>query len=226
MVPPLQSLLRVRGSGRKKVNLADLLRRQNVNLEQALAFFVFAVVTSITPGPNNIMLTATGANVGVRRGLTHMFGVALGFALMIFVVAAGAGTALTDNPAAMQALRYVGIAVLLWLAWKIGTAGRAGPAARERPVGFLAAALFQWVNPKAWLICAGAVSGFLREDGSGALLQASLFAAIFLLAGTPCMMLWLGFGAAMQRVLKSERALRGFNISTGVLLALTVLLLI
>jgi threonine/homoserine/homoserine lactone efflux protein len=196
-----------------------------VNLEQVLAFFVFAVVTSITPGPNNVMLTATGANVGVRRGLPHMFGVSLGFALMIFVVAAGAGTALIDNPAAMRALRYVGIAVLLWLAWKIATAGRAGPA-RERPVGFLAAALFQWVNPKAWLICAGAVSGFLREDGSGALFQAFLFAAIFLLAGTPCMMLWLGFGAAMQRVLKSERALRGFNIAMGVLLALTVLLLI
>ena len=75
-------------------------------------------------------------------------------------------------------------------------------------------------------ICAGAVSGFLREDGSGALFQAFLFAAIFLLAGTPCMMLWLGFGAAMQRVLKSERALRGFNIAMGVLLALTVLLLL
>ncbi len=196
-----------------------------MSLEQVLAFFVFAVVTSITPGPNNVMLTATGANVGVRRGLPHMFGVALGFALMIFVVAAGAGTVLTDNPAAMRALRYVGIAVLLWLAWKIATAGRAGPA-RERPVGFLAAALFQWVNPKAWLICAGAVSGFLREDGSGALLQAFLFAAIFMLAGTPCMMLWLGFGAAMQRVLKSERALRGFNIAMGVLLAATVVWLV
>jgi threonine/homoserine/homoserine lactone efflux protein len=172
------------------------------------------------------MLTATGANVGIRRGLPHMFGVSLGFALMIFVVAAGAGTALIENPAALQVLRYLGIAVLLWLAWKIATSGRAGPAERQRPVGFVEAALFQWVNPKAWLICAGAVSGFLREDGSGAMLQAGLFAAIFVLAGMPCMMLWLSFGAAMQRVLRTERALRGFNVAMGVLLAATALLIV
>ena len=197
-----------------------------MTLEQAVAFAIFAVVTSITPGPNNVMLTATGANVGIRRGLPHVAGVSLGFALMIFLVAAGAGTALTDNPAIMRALRYVGIAVLLWLAWKIANAGRAGPAERARPIGFVAAALFQWVNPKAWLICAGAVSGFLREDGAGAIGQAGLFAAIFIVAGAPCMMLWLGFGAAMQRVLRTERALRAFNIAMGLLLAATIPLLL
>ena len=197
-----------------------------MTLEQVVAFVVFAVVTSITPGPNNVMLTATGANVGIRRGLPHMAGVSLGFALMIFIFAAGAGTALIDNPALMRALRYVGIAVLLWLAWKIGTAGRAGPAGRERPVGFVEAALFQWVNPKAWLICAGAVGGFLREDGSGAVLQAALFAAIFIVAGMPCMFVWLGFGAAMQRLLRTERALRAFNVAMGLLLAATAVLLV
>ena len=197
-----------------------------MTLEQVVAFFVFAVVTSITPGPNNVMLTATGANFGIRRGLPHVLGVSLGFALMIFVVAAGAGTALIDNPAAMRVLRYVGILVLLWLAWKIATAGRAGPAGRERPVGFIEAELFQWVNPKAWLICAGAVSGFLREDGSGATVQAGFFALIFIVAGMPCMLLWLGFGAAMQRILRTERALRAFNLTMGGLLAATALLLL
>src|SRR5215212_3723338 len=108
-----------------------------MSLEQVVAFFVFAVVTSITPGPNNVMLTATGANFGIRRGIPHMLGVGLGFALMLFVVAAGAGRVLLGNPEAMWWLRVVGIAVLLWLAWKIATAGRGGPAARPRPITFL-----------------------------------------------------------------------------------------
>ena len=195
-----------------------------MDLEQVVAFFVFAIVTSITPGPNNIMLTATGANFGMRRGLPHALGVALGFALMIFLVAAGVGGVLLANEAAMRVLRYVGIAVLLWLAWKIATAKRAD-AAGGRPISFLEAVAFQWVNPKAWLICAGAVSGFLHA-GAGAIPQAALFAAIFIVAGLPCMLAWLGFGAAMQRVLKSDRVLRGFNIAMGLLLAASIVLLV
>src|SRR5688500_20220486 len=97
-----------------------------MNAEQLLAFVVFAIVTSITPGPNNVMLTATGANVGFRRGLPHVAGVSLGFALMLFLVAAGLGAAILDSPEAMRMLRYAGIAVLLWLSWKLATAGRPG----------------------------------------------------------------------------------------------------
>jgi threonine/homoserine/homoserine lactone efflux protein len=196
-----------------------------MNLEQAAAFVVFAFVTSITPGPNNVMLTATGANVGVRRGMPHVLGVALGFSLMIFLVAAGAGAALLDSPQAMRVMRLLGIAVILWLAWKIATAGRAGDGGRERPVGFVEAVLFQWVNPKAWLICAGAVSGFLRAE-IAAIPQAAIFAALFLVVGTPCMLVWLGFGAAMQRILRSDAALRRFNVTMGIVLAATVVLLV
>jgi threonine/homoserine/homoserine lactone efflux protein len=197
-----------------------------MSFEQVLAFCVFAVVTSITPGPNNVMLTATGANVGVRRGLPHLFGVNLGFALMVFVVAAGAGSALLATPSFLQAIRYVGIAVLLWLAWKIAMAGRAGSGVREPPIGFWEAAAFQWVNPKAWLMCAAVVSGYLHQDGPGALGQAALFAAIFSFLGLPCSMVWLGFGAAMQRLLRTDRALRSFNVGMGLLLAASVVLLL
>jgi threonine/homoserine/homoserine lactone efflux protein len=197
-----------------------------MSLEQIAAFLVFAIVTSVTPGPNNIMLTATGANFGIVRGLPHMFGVALGFALMLFLVAVGAGGILLDNPGAMRILRWAGIAVLLWLAWKIGTAGRARGTARERPINFWQAVAFQWINPKAWLICASAVGSFLDADGAGAGAQAAIFAAIFIVAGLPCMALWLAFGAGMQRFLAGERALRRFNIAMGVLLAATVLLIV
>jgi threonine/homoserine/homoserine lactone efflux protein len=197
-----------------------------MSLEQVIAFVVFAVVTSITPGPNNVMLTATGANVGIRRGLPHVLGVGLGFALMVFVVAAGAGAALLENPEMMRWLRVVGIAVLLWLAWKIATAARADGEARKRPIGFYEAAAFQWVNPKAWLICAGAVGGYLDAEGSGAIGQAALFALIFIVAGTPCMFVWLGFGALMQRLLRTDRALRAFNITMALTLAASVILLV
>lgn len=197
-----------------------------MSIEQGLAFFVFALATSITPGPNNVMLTATGANFGVRRGLPHMFGVAVGFSLMMFIVAAGAGAAFLANPAIMTGMRVVGVAVLLWLAWKIATAGRSAAVSRGRPIGFFEAAAFQWVNPKAWLICTGAVAGFLQAGEENALQQAAFFAAIFLAAGLPSMMAWLGFGAAMQHLLKSDRALKVFNIAMGLLLVASVLFLV
>ena len=196
-----------------------------MSLEQVAALFVFAVVTSITPGPNNIMLAATGANVGIRRGLPHLIGVNLGFALMLFLFSAGVGAAVVANPAIMGVLKYLGIAVLLWLAWKIATARRAKGGGSERPIGFLEAAGFQWVNPKAWLMCAGAVSGFLQV-GSSALLQAAIIAGVFIVAGAPSSMAWLGFGAAMQAVLRTDRALRAFNIAMGLLLAATILVLV
>ena len=189
-----------------------------------IAFAVFALVTSITPGPNNVMLTATGANVGIRRGLPHVLGVALGFGLMLFIVAAGAGSALTGSPSIMRALRVLGIAVLLWLAWKIATAGRTNGAARERPIGFFEAAAFQWVNPKAWLFCAGAVGGFLEGGSSPPAIQAALFSAITMAIGIPCMLVWLGFGAGMQRLLRTDRALRTFNVTMGLLLAATAVI--
>lgn len=196
-----------------------------MSLEQVVALFVFAVVTSITPGPNNIMLAATGANVGIRRGLPHLIGVNLGFALMLFLFSAGAGAAVVANPAIMGVLKYLGIAVLLWLAWKVATARRADGSGRERPIGFFEAAGFQWVNPKAWLMCAGAVSGFLQAESSP-LLQAAIIAGVFIVAGAPSSMAWLGFGAAMQAVLRTDRALRAFNIMMGLLLAATVVVLL
>jgi threonine/homoserine/homoserine lactone efflux protein len=145
---------------------------------------------------------------------------------MIFLVAAGAGATLVENPLAMRVIRILGVLVLLWLAWKIATAGRGGSVERERPVGFYEAAAFQWVNPKAWLACASAVGTFLQGEGSSAVAQAALFAGLFIVTGTPCMTVWLGFGAAMQRLLRSDRALRGFNVAMGLLLAATVFVVV
>lgn len=195
-----------------------------MSLEPILAYFVFAIVTSITPGPNNVMLAATGANVGVWRGLPHMFGISFGFGVMLFLLTVGMGTALTGNATLMLGLKVAGIAVLLYLAWRIATAGRTASGERERPIGFLGAVAFQWVNPKAWLIAAGSVS-FLQPD-IAPILQAAFFGLTFVVLGTPCMLVWLGFGAAMQYVLRTDGALRAFNIAMGALLAASVILLV
>jgi threonine/homoserine/homoserine lactone efflux protein len=145
-----------------------------MRLEPILAYVVFSVVTSVTPGPNNVMLTATGANVGIRRGMPHLLGISFGFGAMLFLLTAGMATALTENATLMLVLKIGGIVVLLWLAWKVATSGRAKSIEGKRPIGFLGAVAFQWINPKAWLIAAGSVS-FLqpryRADPAGGVLR-------------------------------------------------------
>ena len=134
--------------------------------EQAAAFFVFAIASTITPGPNNVMLTATGANVGLLRGLPHLFGIAVGFGFMSFVVALGLGSLVIGTSWAMTAIQWAGAALLLWFAWRIATAGRSDTAGQTRPFGFFAAVAFQWVNPKAWFIATSAVGTYLQAGTS------------------------------------------------------------
>jgi threonine/homoserine/homoserine lactone efflux protein len=192
--------------------------------EQAVAFFVFSVAAAGTPGPSNVLLTATGAQVGVLRGLPCLLGVALGMAVMMFVVAFGLGSVILGNPLVLWSIKWCGAAVLCWLAWKIATARRGGPGTAGKPVGFVGAAAFQWGNPKSWLVCASAAATFLDQGGGNALSQSAALGLVFLLACLPSCLPWLAFGAVLQRVLRSERAFRVFNVAMGVLLAASVIL--
>jgi threonine/homoserine/homoserine lactone efflux protein len=196
-----------------------------MTLEQALAFFLFSVAAAGTPGPSNALLTATGANVGVLRGLPCLLGVSLGMGVMMFVVAFGLGSVILHHPGVLESVKWFGAAVLIWLAWKIATSGRGGGAEAGPPVGFLGAAAFQWVNPKSWLVCASAAATFLQDGASSALTQSAAFAITFVLASLPSCLPWLAFGAVLQRVLHGERARRIFNVTMGALLAASVLLI-
>ena len=111
-----------------------------MTLEQGLAFFLFSVAAAGTPGPSNALLTATGANVGVLRGLPCLLGVSLGMGLMMFLVAFGLGSVILRHPLVMEGVKWCGAAVLCWLAWKIATARRAGADTTGPPVGFLGVA--------------------------------------------------------------------------------------
>jgi threonine/homoserine/homoserine lactone efflux protein len=191
--------------------------------EQAVAFFVFSVVAAGTPGPSNALLTATGANVGALRGLPTLLGVAAGMGLMMFIVAYGLGTVILQNPMVVLVVKWCGAAVLCWLAWKIATAGRPSAATDTRPLGFVGAAAFQWINPKSWLVCASAAATFLDQGAGSAVGQSVAFALTFVAAALPSCFPWLAFGAVLHRVLRSEHAVRIFNGVMGALLAISAL---
>ena len=190
-----------------------------------MAFLLFAVVAAVTPGPSNIMLTAAGAQAGVLRGLPCLFGVATGMGAMMFVVALGLGSLVLERPLVLKALHWGGAAFLLWLSWKIATSGSRIDSAPD-PVGYLAAAIFQWVNPKSWLVTASAAGTFLSAEAGSPIVQAASLAGLFVLAALPSCFLWLAFGAAVQHVLHSRRRLRIFNIAMGALLALSIALIV
>lgn len=182
-----------------------------------LALAAFCFVSSITPGPNNMMLLASGANFGFRRTLPHMLGVSLGFAAMVFAVGLGLGSLFTAYPPLYNALRVVAIVYMLWLAWRIATAsglGENGGAAR--PMTFLEAVAFQWINPKAWAMALGATAAFVTPDAfvAGVVIVTVVFASINL----PCIASWAGFGVVLRRFLDRPWALRAFNVTMAVLL--------
>ena len=183
-----------------------------------LALVVFALASSLTPGPNNLMLMASGANFGVRRTIPHMLGVGVGFALMIFLVGVGLVGLFELWPPALTVLKVVSIAYMLWLAWKI--AHSAPPSATEataggRPMSFLQAAMFQWVNPKAWTMALTAVTVYApRHDVAAVLAVALLFGAVNL----PCVSSWAAMGTLMRRWLTAPARLRAFNWTMAALL--------
>jgi len=193
---------------------------------QAIAFLLFAVVAALTPGPSNLILTSTGASVGLLRGLPCLGGVVIGMGLMMFLVAFGLGNVVLASPGLILLLKWGGIGFLLWLSWKIATAGHSNVTTDKQPLGFWGAAAFQWINPKSWLVSVSAVSTYLHPVAGTAFSQALGFGLLFLLAALPSCFIWLAFGASLQRFLSTKRAARIFNIAMGVLLAGSVLLFI
>lgn len=186
-----------------------------------LAFSVFAFVASVTPGPNNAMLMASGANFGFRRTIPHMVGVVLGFELMLLAVGVGLGGLFAAFPWLHDILFVIGAAYLLWLAWKIATAAGLGSADAKRPMTFLEIVAFQWINPKAWTGAIGAVATFAPRDNFAP--GMTMILLVFLLVNIPVVMLWTGGGLAVRGLLKRPSAPRAFNIVMGAALALSLL---
>jgi threonine/homoserine/homoserine lactone efflux protein len=192
-----------------------------------VAFLLFAVVAAVTPGPSNVMLTAAGAHAGVLKGLPCLLGVTTGMGLMMFLVPLGLGSLVLKHPLVLKVLNWGGAAFLLWLSWRIATSSsRIESTPGRNPVGYLGAAVFQWVNPKSWLVSVSAAGTFLSAGAGSPIVQAASLGSLFFLAALPSCFLWLAFGAAVQRVVRGPRRLRIFNIVMGALLALSIALIV
>jgi threonine/homoserine/homoserine lactone efflux protein len=182
---------------------------------------VFALVSSITPGPNNLMLMASGANFGFRLTIPHMLGVSLGFTLMAVLVGMGLAQIFNIYPLSYTLLKGASVLYLLFLAWKIATASAPNTSGSTsgRPFTFIQAALFQWVNPKAWTMALTAISVYSPSQSLGAV---ALVAVIFGAINLPSVASWTIFGQQIQSLLTSPKRLAAFNMSMALLLVLSL----
>ena len=184
--------------------------------ETIAALGLFAFVSSITPGPNNLMLMASGANFGFRRTLPHMLGVSLGFALMIFLVGIGLSRAFDLFPLSYMILKVFSIGYLSYLAYKIANAAPPKDAEEKgKPFTFLQAAAFQWVNPKAWAMSMGAITLYAVSKELSAIMMVTL---VFGVINLPSISGWTVLGQQMRHWLDSPKRLRIFNYSMAALL--------
>lgn len=192
-------------------------------MESLLAMLGYVVVSTMTPGPNNFMVLASGANWGLSRSLPHIVGIAVGFPVMIMAVGFGLEFVFERYPLIELTLRYVAFAYLLWIAWKIvrSSGGAHGAARVAQPLTVLQAAAFQWVNPKAWALVLGGVAIFAGSFDSR-LLSVVLLAILFGLVCLPNGVIWALFGGAIGRFLSDERKRRIFNVAMALLLVASV----
>lgn len=188
-------------------------------MESLFPLALFAFVSSITPGPNNIMLTSSGIRFGFARSIPHMLGITSGFGVMLALCAAGIGTLVLALPGAHLALKIAGSGYLLYLAWTLRTmAFNSAVQADARPMSFLGAALFQFVNPKAWVMAVTGASAFLPLV-QPAWFAVLLFCVVFCAINLPCVGVWAGTGATLRRYLTQPLWQRVF---CAVMVGLTV----
>ncbi len=192
------------------------------SLDLLSAFVLFAFVSSITPGPNNTMLLASGVNFGVRRTIPHALGISVGFMVLVLAVGLGLGEVFKAWPPLYSILRYAGAAYLLYLAWKIATSGpmSGDTASGRKPLGFWGAAAFQWVNPKAWVMAVGAITTYTPAQGY--VFNVIVIAAVFALVNLPSVGIWVMFGSALRNLLRNPRAVVLFNVLMAVLLVISL----
>jgi threonine/homoserine/homoserine lactone efflux protein len=191
-------------------------------LDMLLGLIAFVAAMAFTPGPNNIMVTASGVNFGFARTIPHILGITFGFFVLVTVCAAGLGAIFVAYPPLQLALKAAGAVYLLWLAWKIATAA---PASSEQdhvsqPISFWQATLFQWVNPKAFVAALSGIAIYVRP--SHWLTDFAALQIVFTVATVIAVATWTGFGVALRRLLSDRRHARLFNIAMAVLLVASI----
>lgn len=183
---------------------------------------VFTFVASVTPGPNNIMLLASGINYGIKKSLPHYFGICIGFLLLVTSVGFGLGALFKQSAVLHQTLQIAGSLYLIYFAWKIGSSSSAPSSNKSgKPISFIEAALFQWVNPKAWVIAIGAIAAFSIPSRIATSIIA--ITVMYFIMGSLAMGIWLTIGACLQKFLRVGSRQRIFNIFMAILLILSII---
>jgi threonine/homoserine/homoserine lactone efflux protein len=184
---------------------------------------LFAAAMCLTPGPNVVMVTASAANFGFCRAIPQMLGVTTGFGVMIMAAGFGLAGLFHAEPRLHTVLKYAGAIYLLYLAWRIAQADAASSdSTRARPISFVEAVLFTWVNPKGWVATVGALAAYTTLEGD-VLLQTSVIASVLSAACFASVVIWAAFGTAIGRFLHNPRARRAFNWSMAGLLVLSLI---
>ena len=194
-----------------------------MSIEIFLALLVFAFVSSVTPGPNNLMLLASGVNFGFRRTIPHMLGIGVGFFVLLLAVGFGLGALIETVPSFYTALKFAGGAYMLYLAWKIAMSRSIGEAKhrdKSEPMTFLQAAAFQWVNPKAWVMAVTGIATYANHDNY--YVAVLLVSAAFAIVNLPSVSVWAGFGTLLRNWLSDPVRLKWFNLVMALLLVLSL----
>jgi len=190
-----------------------------------IPFATYSCVMWVTPGPNNVMLTASGANFGFRRTLPHMLGICSGFALQLLAVCAGLGAIFSRWPHLQDGLRWLGAGYLVYLGWRLLRPRSADAGHVPRPLTFLEAAAFQFLNPKAWVMNLTAATLFLPHE-LGAVAAAGYMLLWGVLIPAPCVFVWALFGTSLRAVLARRRGRLAFNSAMALALAVTAIMMV
>ena len=190
-----------------------------------MPYATYSLVMSITPGPNNVMLTASGANFGFRRTVPHLLGISAGCAIQITAVCAGLGTLFHHWPVLQTVLQWAGAAYLLYLGWKLLGSGEIREGHAPQPIGFWRAAAFQFVNPKAWVMSLTAVALFLPTDIS-VLVACGYLVAMMVVINMPCISVWALFGSSLRGWLTQPARRMGFNVAMALALVATGVIMV
>jgi threonine/homoserine/homoserine lactone efflux protein len=185
-----------------------------------LAFATYSFVMSITPGPNNVMLTASGATFGFRKTVPHILGVSAGFSVVLLAVCAGLDALFSRWPEIQTVLRWLGAAYLIYLGWRILRSGEAKAAESRKPLTLMEAAGFQFLNPKAWVMTLTAAAMFLPRE-LGLLTACAYMVAVMWIVNLPCITVWALFGSSLRGFLAKPTGRATFNIVMAVALAAT-----
>ena len=192
----------------------------NISYDLLLAMVLFAFVTSVTPGPNNMMLLASGVNYGFRLTLPHMFGISIGHCVMLICVGIGFRELLLRFPFIYIAIKVLGFVYMLYLAWTIATSN-SNPAEgnvdnNSKPLSFIGAVAFQWVNPKAWVMAIGFFSNYItKEAGIETIVMCSL---LFSVVNFPSIAVWALLGSNMRKLFAIKVYAKIFNVTMAALL--------